>query len=164
MGANSGPVWIRSSLLLLSSSSSSTSTDKGNNFITNWFSKRHVTSHLGPRHFLITLDDDERAMSHSEIANKLYDELTKMNNHDSDSRPQFPVPVPFGSLNVNVPFLSIVKCMRDTINNVRRNVERTKEVVMGVMEFIEEIGKEESVMYDASNDDNNDKNTLDEVI
>ena len=103
-------------------------------------------------------------MSHSEIANKLYDELTKMNNHDSDSRPQFPVPVPFGSLNVNVPFLSIVKCMRDTINNVRRNVERTKEVVMGVMEFIEEIGKEESVMYDASNDDNNDKNTFDEVI
>ena len=103
-------------------------------------------------------------MSHSEIANKLYDELTKMNNHDSDSRPQFPVPVPFGSLNVNVPFLSIVKCMRDTINNVRRNVERTKEIVMGVMEFIEEIGKEESVMYDASNDDNNDKNTFDEVI
>ena len=106
-------------------------------------------------------------MSHSEIANKLYDELTKMNNHDSDSRPQFPVPVPFGSLNVNVPFLSIVKCMRDTINNVQRNVERTKEVVKGVMEFIEEIGKEEYViMYDASNDDddNNDKNTLDEVI
>ena len=103
-------------------------------------------------------------MSHSEIANKLYDELTKMNNHDSDSRSQFPVPVPFGSLNVNVPFLSIVKCLRDTINNVRRNVERTKEVVMGVMEFIEEIGKEESVMYDTSNDDNNDKNTFDEVI
>ena len=45
----------------------------------------------------------------------------------------------------------------ELVRSYLRKDKRTKEVVRGVMEFIEEIGKEESVMYDASNDDNNDK-------
>ena len=114
----------------LSSTSSSFSSSNGNNFIYNWFSKRHVTSHLTPRHFLITLDTED---SHSErdIANKLYNELSKM-RRPLTSKDETSIVE-----NVKITFSSVV-------NTVKKNVIKTQQVIREIVEFVEEIGREES--------------------
>ena len=107
---------------------SGSSITNGNGFINGWFSKRPITSHLTPRHFLITLDAEE-SDNERDIANKLYYELSKMKR-------------PSGKMKTNV-MDNVRTNFFSVIQNVKRNIKKTQQVVKDVIEFVEEIGREE---------------------